>query len=388
MNIGITTFGADAGRSGIGRYAREMISRLPVASTDHHFDVLAHASERDGLLGAHAPVDAVAIAERFRPALKNVLWHQTHLPALARARRHDVLLLTAANRRVPWRAPCPTVGVVHDLSSLHVADKYDRAHLFYIRHVLPALVRRLTHVITVSESSKQDITRYARVPEDRVSVIPLAADHALFTPGDRAAATAAMARIGIQAPYVLNVSRLEHPGKNHVRLIDAFSAMKAATGLPHRLVLAGPDAERAAEIRAHAAASPFAHDIVFTGFIDGAALPDLFRAADVFAFPSLYEGFGLPVLEAMACGTPVMCSTTSSLGEVGGNAAVGCDPCDVRGMAAALQQLLTDDGHHTRVRTAGLARCQDYHWDRTTTATLRILEQAHEDHIRTTPRRA
>ena len=385
MNIGITTFGADAGRSGIGRYTREIISRLPTAGPQHRYDVLAHASERDGLLETSARTTELAIAEEFRPALRNVLWHQTHLPQLSRERRHDVLFLPAANRRLPWRADCPTVGVVHDWSSLHVADKYDRAHLIYIRHVLPALVRRLTHVITVSESSKQDITRYARVPDDRVSVIPLAADHDVFTPGDRDESIAAVARLGIRAPYILNVSRLEHPGKNHVRLIDAFAEMKAATGLPHQLVLAGPDAERAAEIHAHARQSPYARDIVFTGFIDGAELPNLFRAAEVFAFPSLYEGFGLPVLESMACGTPVLCSTTSSLGEVGGNAAVGCDPLDVRGMAVALQQLLTDTHHHSRVRAAGLAHCQQYHWRTTAAATLRILEQVYEDaHVGTT----
>lgn len=383
MNIGMTTFGADAGRSGIGRYTREIVSRLPRAGHQHHFDVLTHASEREGLIGENV-TSVLTVDERYKPALRNVLWHQTHLPALTRARRHDLLFLPAANRRLPWRASCPTVGVVHDWSSLHVEAKYDRAHMFYIRHVLPALVRRLTHVITVSDSSKQDITRYARVPEHRVSVIPLAADHDLFTPGDRAAAVRAVARFGIRAPYVLNVSRLEHPGKNHVRLIDAFEAMKAATGLPHQLVLAGPDAERAAEIHAHAARSSVASDIVFAGFVEGASLPDLFRGADVFAFPSLYEGFGLPVLEAMACGTPVLCSTTSSLGEVGGNAAVGCDPFDVRGMALALQRLLTDREHHARSRAAGLAQCRRYHWNHTAAATLQVLERVHDAHVRST----
>lgn len=381
MNVGITTFGADAGRSGIGRYTREMLRRLPIAGSRDHFDVLTHPSEQSGLIDERAQVDVIPIDERFKPALKNVLWHQTHLPALSRARRHDVMFLPAANRRLPARVDCPTVGVVHDWSSLHVADKYDRAHLFYIRHVLPALVRRLTHVITVSESSKRDITQYARVPAERVSVIPLAADHDLFTPGDRTVAAAHVARYGIRAPYILNVSRLEHPGKNHVRLIDAFTRMKQSTGLPHQLVLAGPDAERAAEIHAHAARSPFAADIVFAGFVDGASLPDLFRAADVFAFPSLYEGFGLPVLEAMACGTPVLCSTTSSLGEVGGDAAVGCDPLDVRGMAAALERLLTDSQHHAQRRDAGLAHCRRYHWNDTAAATMRVIEEVHSTHV-------
>ena len=269
------------------------------------------------------------------------------------------------------------VGTVHDFSSIHVKGKYDPFRNFYITRVLPALVRGLTHVIADSESAKRDILEFAGVPEERVTVIPLGVNRQIYCPGDK---TAAAERIkttyGVRTPLILYISRIEHPGKNHVRLIQAFERFKKASASPHRLVLAGSDWTRAEDVHRAAAASRFASDIVFTGYVAATDLPDLYRASDVFVFPSLFEGFGMPILEAMACGVPVACSNVSSIPEVAGDAALLFDPYDPEDIASTLQRLLGDSSLHAGHVAKGLARSVEFDWRKTAIRTLEAIERA------------
>ncbi len=374
--IGVTTFGCDAGRSGIGTYLQRILEVWDSAEDPSSVEILAHRVEEeawDGNTFAKRWVD-----DRFRRPLPNILWHQSRLGAACRKGRYDVLFLPAGNRRLPWSVPCASVGTVHDLSVLHVPGKYDRAREFYITQVLPRFMNRLTRVITVSESSKRDIVEYARVPAEKVIVIPNGVDHRRFRPRDSdKAKRRAAALIGSEAPFVLFVSRIEHPGKNHVRLIEAFSRFKTTGGRPHKLVLAGKDWTRADEVHQAAEASPFTSDILFPGFVDLDDLPDLYTASQMTVFPSLYEGFGIPVLEAMACRTPVACSDTSSLPEVAGDAALLFDPKDPASIAESLLSLTHDRDLRERLITAGLARVRGFSWEATATRTMEVLREAH-----------
>lgn len=377
MKVGITTGGADGGRSGIGSYVVNVLRQFAALGSEHRFEVFGHLSD-EALLGEAATgLPGRSVHEAWRGPLMNVAWHQTVLPLTARSHGCDVLFLPAANRRIPVYSGCPTVGTVHDLSSLHVAGKYDPAREFYIRRVLPALYRRLTHVITESESTRRDLVEYAKVPEERITVIPLAADHATYYPRERAAARQFVAdRHGLRAPFVLYAARIEHPGKNHVRLIAAFEEMVDRTGFAHDLVFVGPERERAEDVRAAARRSRYAGRIRFLGFVPTADLPWLYSAADLATLPSLYEGFGLPILEAMACGAPVACSNVSSLPEVAGGAAALFDPCDVRGMAGVLETLLNDDSRRAELGSLGRQRAGRFSWDRVGRQTIDVLEAA------------
>jgi glycosyltransferase involved in cell wall biosynthesis len=370
----MTTFGCDAGKSGISRYVVQLLREFARTPGDAQFEILLSAAEQS-VFRIEAPhLTWLPLSPRLSPPLVNLMWHQVALPFWCRRRRFDVLFLPAANRRVSLWLPCPSVGTVHDFSALHVSGKYDPARTFYIRQVLPRLVQRLTHVLTISTSSQRDIVEYARVPTSRITVIPLGVETSIYHPGDRAAARERVRqKHGITAPYVLYISRLEHPGKNHVRLIHAFSRLRAAAAVPHTLVLAGSDWDRAAEVHQAAAASGCPEAIRFTGFVAGADLPDLYRAADVFAFPSLYEGFGLPVLEAMACGVPVACSNTSSMPEVAGDAALLFDPADVASIETALRTLILDEAAARRCAERGLARSREFTWAETARRTLDLL---------------
>ena len=339
------------------------------------FELLGARSER-GLYSATG-LPGTWFSQLIGAPLINICWHQTALPHWCRRRDLDVLFLPAANRRVAFKLPCPSVGTVHDLSSLHVPGKYDRWRDFYIKRLLPPLIRRLTRVISPSESTKRDIIEYAEVPEDRVHVIPNGVDHELYRQQNRATARERVyTAFGIGVPYILYVSRLEHPGKNHIRLIDAFARMKARTGLPHRLVLVGSDWSRANEIHDAARRSDVSCDIVFLGFVPVAQLPDLYNAAELFVFPSLYEGFGMPILESMACGTPVACSNVSSMPEVGGDAAHYFNPMDRDDMARTMQTLLTDRHLHALAAEHGLVHSQRFHWQISASKTLEVLQRA------------
>jgi glycosyltransferase involved in cell wall biosynthesis len=286
-----------------------------------------------------------------------------------------VVFLPAGNRRLGLGYGVPAVATVHDLSQLHVRQKYDAARMFYATRVLPLLIGRQQRIITVSSSTRSDVLSRTSVSADRVSVVPNGVDLSRYAPLDEASAREAALRLGLREPYLLYVARLEHPGKNHVTLLEAFARLRAA-GLPHKLVLAGPRWNGAEAIDAAVARLGLAEHVVFTGFVAGDDLPGLYAGAAAFVFPSLYEGFGIPLLEAMACGIPSCVANVSSLPEVAGDAALLFDPRDPAAIASALQRLLTDDLLRARLRARGLKRCAEFTWERSAGGVLEACRAA------------
>lgn len=377
MFIGVTTFGGDGGKSGISQYILAVLKEFADENSSaqkHRFDVSAFESECKLFTPDVPHFSANAVSSKWQNTLHNLLWHQTELPTLCKNKKYDVLFLPAGNRRLPACAPCPTVGTVHDFSSLHIANKYDASHMFYIKRVLPALVRRLDAVITISESSKRDIVEYAKVSEERVHVIPNGVNHTVYYPQQRSLAKMQVrSKHGIDMPYLLYISRIENPGKNHIRLIRAFDRLKQSHKLPHELVLVGSDWDRADEVHRVANEVASSNAIRFTGFTASEDLPALYNAADAFVFPSLYEGFGLPVLEAMACGIPVAGANTSSVPEVIGDAGILFDPYNEENIADSILQILTDSELARSLSERGLQRASQYDWHITAERTLNVL---------------
>lgn len=375
MRVGMTTFGGDGGQSGISRYIIELL-RAFAQWPDLDIELITAADERDIFIPPASDITMIPVAHAFTSAAVNLLWHQLALPRLCRQQGYDVCFLPAANRRVSYALPIPSVGTVHDFSSLHIAGKYDLPHHLYITRVLPALVRRLTHVLTVSESSKRDIVEFARVPPERVTVTPLAADTQRYYPRDQGEALARVQQwYGVARPYLLYIARIEHPGKNHVRLIAAFDQLKSRLDLPHQLLFAGSDWNGAAAVHLAAERATAAADIRFLGFVPDAHLPDLLCGAEMLAFPSLFEGFGLPVLEAMCCGVPVASANCSSMPEVGGDAVLYFDPYAEDAIAECMAVLLTDETVREQCRTRGVARAGTYSWTRTAAQTVQVLRE-------------
>lgn len=361
--IGILTFACDAGRSGIGQYLIHLLREFPKIAPEVEFEIIGHEDELEVFLPKDHSYLVHTVSNRWKRPIHNILWQNLLLPGLCRSRGYDAVFLPAANRRLPLWLPCPTIGTVHDFSSIHVQGKYDPLRDFYIKRVLPFLIRRLTRVISVSECTKQDIIQYAKYPTDSITVIPHGVNHDTFYPRDKAKSHANIStKYGIRSPYILYISRIEHPGKNHMRLIRAFARLKQDTDLPHQLVLAGSDWNRAEEVHKEAESTVLGDDICFTGFVDDTDIPDLYCGADLFVFPSLFEGFGMPILEAMASGVPVACSNVSSLPEVAGDAAAYFDPLDEVALLRILNELLTDQAFLDRYVHLGDVHAAGFNW--------------------------
>lgn len=376
MKIALSTSVIQRGKTGVAQYVFALVRALLPHADRHEIHLLVLEQDLPLFAFAGDRVQRIAVPERFRPAVRNVLWHQTVLPAWLRRHRIDVVHVPSY-RRMLWRAPCATVATIHDLAPFHIAGKYDLARMFYGRVVVRRLARRQDAVIAISANTAGDIAQFFGLPVTRQNVILNGIDHARFSPGDPAQAAAdASARWKLDRPFFLYVSRLEHPAKNHVRLIEAFSRFKADTGLDWLLALGGTDWHGAAHVHAAAAASPFAADIRFLGFVDDAVLPDLYRAASALVYPSLYEGFGFPPVEAMACGCPVLSSTRGSLGEVVGDAAATLDPENVADIGAGLQRLATDAPYRTRLREAGFRNARRFDWSDNAAKVLAVYEHA------------
>ncbi len=377
VKIGIITFACDAGRSGIGQYLVHLLREFPNLAPDTEFEIVGHQDEMESLLPSDHQYILHTVGDRWKHPILNIVWQNFVLPGLCKSRGYDAVFLPAANRRVPLWLPCPAVGTVHDFSSMHVKGKYDPLRDIYIKRVLPFLVRRLTRVISVSECTKRDIIRFAHYPLERIAVVPHGVDLDTYYPQNKVEAQDSLgAKYGLRAPYILYVSRIEHPGKNHARLIRAFAKLKRDTDLPHQLVLAGSDWNRAEEVHSAADATGLRDEIRFTGFVDNDDLPSLYCGADLFVFPSLYEGFGMPILEAMACGVPVACSNASSLPEVAGDAAEYFDPEDEQAIADTLHRTLTDASTLAHLAEAGRAHANSFSWSTATRRTLQEIEIA------------
>jgi len=379
MKIGISAFATDSGKSGISQYVANVVGRLIALAPQHEFVAFINRSDADWVQTWHPRLEVVALPDWTGHPVASIFWHISSLPMLLRRHRCNLAFMPAGNRRLAWSYGVPSVGTVHDFSQLHVPQKYDPARMFYVMRVLPRMMRRLTRVISVSESTRRDLESFARVPAERIRVIYNGADLGRFSPCPRAEAQAKLpAGLRIPERYVLYISRLEHPGKNHVRLLEAFAALKQATDLPHKLVLAGGPWGGAEVIHARVAELGLSDLVVFPGFVPNEALPALYAAADAFAFPSLFEGFGIPVLEAMASGTPVCAANTSSIPEVVGDAGLLFDPLNVPAMTQCLNRLLQDRSLCQRLITAGIERAALFTWDVAAKATLKELEAAVE----------
>ncbi|MBI2512593.1 MAG: glycosyltransferase family 4 protein [Opitutae bacterium] len=375
MKIGISTSVMQRGRSGVGQYVLALVRALLPAARRHEITLFVLREDLPHFEFARGAVRLVPVEERFRSAVRDIAWHQTALPVIARRLGLDVLHVPSY-RRMLWPKPCALVATIHDLAPFRVAGKYDRVRMFYGRVVARRLAWRQDEIVAVSRHTACDVAAFFGVPRQRLTVVPNGLDHERFHPraeGDRCEIAR---RRGVTAPFFLYVARLEHPAKNHVKLVRAFNRFKAASGSPWQLVLGGSDWHGAEHIHAEVRRSPWCDAIHTLGFVADADLPAWYRAAGGFVYPSAYEGFGLPPVEAMACGCPVLSSSRGALAEVVGDAALIVEPDDEEDFAAQLRRFATDEELRLDLRDAGLKHACAFDWARTAEATLGVYQLA------------
>lgn len=380
MKVAISTLMIQRGKTGIAQYVFALTRALQRFADTHSFQL--YVLEEDFALFSHLDdrIRRIPVPERYRPAVRNIGWHQTMLPRLLAAEKVDVVHVPSY-RRLIWPRPCALVGTIHDLAPFRVAAKYDPLRMFYGRVIVRRLAHRQHMVIAISENTARDIRLFFRLRDDQLTVIWNGLAHERFFPGDGESARAEIsAKLGIQNPFFLYVSRLEHPGKNHARLIGAYEKFRADSSVRWELVFAGGDWHGSDVIRSRAAASPYREDIRFLGFVPDADLPQLYRAASAVVYPSLYEGFGLPPVEAMACGCPVISSTSGSLAEVVAEAAERVDPLSEVDMARALRDVAMNPQRREQLIQAGLKNAARFDWNETAARTVSVYERALAKH--------
>jgi exopolysaccharide biosynthesis WecB/TagA/CpsF family protein len=308
-----------------------------------------------------------------------MLWHLFILPWTIDWRKYDFAILPAGNRRLMSRCRKFTIAVVHDLSQYHVEQKYDCFRMFYCRRILPFFLKRINRVVAVSGSTAGDLVKYWKIPASRISVNYNGYDRTCFSPATGEAddeTKALLKRLGINKKYIFYVSRIEHPGKNHLALIKAYEKLPQAIRDEYDLVLGGSFWLGGEVVREYAEKSPDTANIKFIGFIPHEELAPLYRQAAMYIFPSLFEGFGLSLLEAMACGIPVACSSTSSLGEIAADAAVCFDPENVDDMASAMYEILSKPELRKQLVEKGLKRLDDFDWRKHADKLISIYERS------------
>jgi len=375
MQVGIDYTAAVRQRAGIGRYTRELVGALLRLPSPHRYTLFAATGNLEPGTWNLEPETRDLL--RTLPLSDDWLariWHRLRLPIPVETVIGRVDLFYSPDFVLPPTLPrTRTVLTVHDLSFLHYPDHFVPKLVRYLEQVVPRSVARADRVLADSEATRTDLIRLLGVSPGKVEVL-YSGVAPRFRPGPEAGERERLkARYGIgDRPYVLSVGTLQ-PRKNFVRLIRAFARLSpAALRSAPLLVIAGGPGWLYEEVLEEA--EKHGGRVRLLGFVDDADLPALYRNASLFVFPSFYEGFGLPVLEAMACGVPVVCSDASSLPEVAGDAVLLVDPYDEEGLAAAMERALTEKTLRAEMKTKGLQQAARFTWDRAARQLLSVFE--------------
>ena len=326
-----------------------------------------------------------AAIERFDRRWPNFKVKQTlpHTPlvriplTLSRELRRNPVDVLHVQYTAPPLAPCPVVTTIHDLAFEHLPETFNRRSWLQMRLTVRMTARRAAHIITVSEYSRADISRTYGIAPQRITVTPEAASSNFFPITNETELKRIRESYGIQENYILSLCSIQ-PRKNLVRLIEAYSCLRGVrpeVKLP-QLVLAGKRGWLDSETFRAAERNDLGNDLRFTGYVPERDLAGLYSGAICFVYPSFFEGFGLPLVEAMQCGVPVIAGNRTSLPEVVGEAGLLFDPFDTQALVSALTQVIDDSEYRAVLRSKGLKRAQNFNWKTTAQLTLGVYERA------------
>ena len=351
--------------AGINWYIHNLLRHLPEASPEIAYTIFLSDRHYSGVPGLQLRRSRLPT---HRPAVR-ILWEQVLQPWAAN--RAGVDLLHGPAFVGPLASACPFVITVHDLSFLFYPQGFRPLNRIYLQFLTRLSARRARRVIAVSHSTKRDLVQHYGLLPDKVDVIHNGVDASFRSlPVDQVAAF--RARAGLPDRFVLFVGTLE-PRKNVARLIEAYARLPKERP---PLMLVGGKGWLYDDIFARVEALNLSDEVHFVGYVPAEDLPCWYNAAELFVYPSLYEGFGLPPLEAMACGTAVITSTASSLPEVVGEAGLLVDPVEPAALAMAMEQVLSDRELRETVRAAGQVRAQSFSWEKTARCTVDSYRRA------------
>jgi len=358
-------------------YLLELLARLPVVAEQASFKVFTPDWNSDfGPL--HERVELVRLSGVPRARSRRVWYQQTTLPGAIDRQSLDVFFATATI--APFLARVPVVLAVQFLQFYDFPESFGRARTAYLKLIVPASVRRAARVVVFTDFHRRELLSHVRYDPARISVVPHGVNQEIFTsPASEAALADARALAGGR-PFILYASAT-YRYKNHFGLIDAFSVLKRQYNVPHVLLLAGAqEAVSPATLRQYAEAAGVGDQTVICGRLP--SLVAAYQAADLFVFPSLYETFGFPVIEAMAAGCPVVVSNRGAMAELGDEAAVHADPTNPASLADAMYAVLSDPARRDHLIARGRARAAQFTWRRTAELTYQACERVVHDRNR------
>lgn len=350
-------------RSGVSHYVAQLLSALMARTDGREYALLASRSLNGHLPSGLPPRRGVKFPVRS-------LWMQFVLPATLARLRPDLCHYT--NYIAPLVGSCPSVVTMYDMGLFKYPETQPRKALLTVRSILPRVAKRADRIITSSYSSRDDIVSTLHVDPERIHVVYAAPGAEFRVMEDRARLEHVRAKYGLQNPFVLAVGTIE-PRKNLGRLIEAFARAKRA-GRPEHLILVGQLGWKYETLLNQIETTRLGDAVRLAGYIPDEDLPAVYNLARGVAFPSIYEGFGLPVVEGMACGVPVLTSNRASTAEIGADSALLVDPTDTEALADGLLRLLGDEPLREELRAKGIVRAAEFSWTRAAEETVRVYD--------------
>lgn len=366
MKIGLVIDSMDGNRAGIGRYCFNLVKNIKKLDKENDY-VLIHREKSDDEI--YKGNGELSISYPNIP-LKKTVGNYFQLPLKLRDYPLDVVHDLTQVSPFTLYSQSKKILTIHDLSPILFPENYGIIHGFLQKHILPRTLKNVDTIITVSYNTKVDVLKYLKFRGDKIREIPLGVDEK-FKPQKNTIDF--MEKYNINSPFILYVGTLE-PRKNIPTLIKAFYKLKRKD-IEHKLIISGGKGWKYKEIYETIEKLNLQKEVIFTGYVPEEDLPRLYNSADLFVYPSLYEGFGLPPLEAMACGCPVVASKTSSLPEVVGNAGILVNPHDVDDISNKMYETLTNEGLREELSRMGSERAKLFSWEKVAKETLKVYEE-------------
>jgi len=367
MKIAIDTFGCQHGKSGAGSYIFNFVANLPKDS-DINFELFGSEIDRYTFSGDFdIPFSSIAMPDDLE---LEKIFHLVKINKLIRKQKYNVVLYPAVENVFPKSFRHNGVPVINTVLSTVLA----KAEVSFKKTMIKTLSKSKL-IIASSEYIKKDLINLG-IEAKKINVIYNGIDHKVFYPSlDIDEESVEVQPFSIKRPYFIYSSRISNPDKKHIELIKAFEMFKKQTGSEHRLILAGDDTDYSPEVHKVAFESSVASDIFFIGYFPMNSLSKLYSGADACIFPAVNEGVGLPVLESMACGIPVICSNSGALKEFGGDIPLYFDSDNLEEMAEAMTKIIHDKDCRDRMVEKGLKRAAKFSWEETINKTLEIIKK-------------
>lgn len=367
MKIGLNLlFLVPGAVGGTETYATSLLSALAAIDPANEYHLFINRESAEADWARASPFDSIVCPVRARFRAERYLWEQAVLPAVAKRRGLD--LLHSLGYVAPLRLECPSVVTIHDLNYEAIPGSFGVVRHGVLRYFVPRSAHRADAVLTLSRASRRQIVSRLSVPGEKVFVTPCAAKP---RPRAESASLADEPDLRPAGPYILAFSSAS-PHKNIPRLLQAFGRLRSMMSI--RMVLVGHEPNRGEQLRRMVTKLGLERSVTFTGYVSDPQLFELLDSATVFVFPSLYEGFGIPVLEAMEAGVPVVSSHAASLPEVVGSAGILCDPESVPSITEALRRVLESPELRAQLVRRGCKRAARFSWEKTARKTLRVYD--------------